>query len=248
MRLFIYDGRGAVAALDIRGPVVTVDDFKEAEHPRVRKGSHGGEFTSKGSEGGTGSTSTAKIRGKPVTISKASQRAFTGIQKMTRTQMSKQEAGALGENVAVAYMKSAGYKDSGPVNTEIKNFPVDLIQDHELIEVKTGLVSNGERAQQWRATIGQPGRAETAWLRKATPKQKAKFNAKKKKEIIARKEKVIREFSQRAGKKFKGKTVTLILDLDTNTADVFVFDGFHSRIGWSSPEAEKAYVGSYKWR
>src|SRR5208282_2069144 len=138
--------------------------------------------------------------------------------------------------------------DAGPVNSEQKNFPVDLIQDHELIEVKTGLVSNGSAAQQWRATIGQPGKVESEWLKTASKDEKRIHNARKKAAIMERKAAVMKEYSRRTGKKFAGKTVTLIIDPDTGTADVHVFDGFHHRIGWNSDAARAGYRGSFAYQ
>jgi len=49
------------------------------------------------------------------------------------------------------------------------------------------------------------------------------------------------------GRPVKPVTVGVILNPDTKTADVFRFNGFHARIGWNSPQAQKAYVGSYKY-
>ncbi len=41
--------------------------------------------------------------------------------------------------------------------------------------------------------------------------------------------------------------MTVILDHDRKTADVYEFDGFHPRIGWNSAEAKAGYRGSYTY-
>jgi len=42
--------------------------------------------------------------------------------------------------------------------------------------------------------------------------------------------------------------VAVIVDHDRRIADVYRFDGFHSRIAWNSEQAKKGYVGSYRYR
>jgi hypothetical protein len=175
-------------------------------------------------------------------------RAYTGKQIVTKTQLSKQETGAIGEAVITNFLKQfGGIPDARPLNMKESNFPVDMIGDHELIEVKTGLVSNGASAQKWRATIGQPGKAEAAWLAKAKPEEKAAWNQKKMQAIMDRKMAVLDEYKKKYGAKVQGKTVTAIINPDTKTADLFQYDGFHLHIRWNNDEAKKAYVGSYQY-
>lgn len=174
-------------------------------------------------------------------------RAFSGKQVETETTMSKQAAGALGEKIALAYLQKEGMTDARALNVGQSNFPVDAVGDHELIEVKTGLVSNGPGAQQWRATIGQPGPKETAWLKTASAEDKRVWNEAKQAAIIDRKNEAVKEFSQRLGQPIAGKTLTLIINPDTKTADVHMFDGFHSRIGWNSEQAKAAYKGTFSY-
>lgn len=182
-----------------------------------------------------------------VKLKPSKDRAFEGKQKPVKTKLTKQEAGALGEAVVISYLRSAGVPDAQALNLEANNFPVDLVGDHQLVEVKTGLVSNGPSAQQWRATIGQPGIKETEWLKKASAEEKRKWNARKQAAIIARKQKVVRDYSKKLGTKIKPYTMTTIINPDTKTVDVYRFKGFHSRIAWRSDEAKKAYVGSFKY-
>jgi len=196
--------------------------FRESEHPRDEDG----KFT----EGGGG-----------VKLSRTKDRAFTGKQVATKTTLSKQQAGALGERIIRQHINAQ------PLNMKAANFPVDMISGNNLIEVKTGLVSNGPSAQKWRATIGQPGKAETEWLKTASPDAKAAWNAEKMKAIMQRKQNALRTLSKETGRKLKPMTVTTIINPDTKTADVFQFEGFHLHIRWGSDETKKAYVGSYRY-
>jgi hypothetical protein len=85
------------------------------------------------------------------------------------------------------------------------------------------------------------------WLKSATAEEKAAANAWKQEQIHKRKEEMIAEVSRRIGKKIKGRTMTVILNHDTKTADLYSFDGFHDRIGWNSEAAQKAYIGSVNY-
>lgn len=197
--------------------------------------------------GGAGGGKLASTKAGVGKLKKSKERAFSGESVETKTKLSKQEAGAIGEQVVIEHLKAQGLKDARALNTRQANFPVDLVQNHDAIEVKTGLVSNGESAQQWRATIGQPGKKETEWLRKASPEAKKKHNLKKQQAILDRKQAALKEISKEVGRKVKGKTMTTIINPDTRTVDVYEFDGFHLRIPWNSPQAKSAYVTSYKY-
>jgi hypothetical protein len=133
------------------------------------------------------------------------------------------------------------------MNSKHNNFPVDLVQDHSVIEVKAGLVSNSSTAQHWRATIGKPGKEETAWLKTASSEAKRAWNKKKEQAILQRKEQAAKSISKVLGKQVKARTMTVILNPDNKTADLFEFKGFHLRIRWDSPAVKKAYVGSFKY-
>jgi hypothetical protein len=229
------------------------DAFEEAKHPRAKTGSHAGEFA-KGQGGGGSKAKPDKPPSKakeqpPVTLTPTKQRAWTGRPNPNASRLGKQEAGRVGEQIAQSFVRSlgAGRDDARPLNEERANFPVDMIGDHELYEVKTGQVSNSAAAAQWRATIGQPSPSEAAWLKKASPLAKAKHNAEKSDKIMARKFQVVQDYSAKVGRPIKAKTVTLILNPDTKTADVFMFDGFHRRIAYNSEQAKAGYVGSYNY-
>lgn len=178
---------------------------------------------------------------------KAPSRVFAGKSVETAERLSKQQAGALGENIVLEYLHMTGFKDAAHVNEKQKNFPVDAFQDHSLIEIKTGQVSNGESAQHWRATIGEPGEEEKAWLRTATPEEKRLHNEQKAQAIIDRKWAALKAYTKATGQKVTGRTYTVILNPDAHTADVFHFPGFHSRIAWDSRQAAKGYVGTFRY-
>jgi hypothetical protein len=183
-----------------------------------------------------------------VALEKSNERAFAGRQVETITQLSKLETGSLGEEIAVAYFRDhVGIKDVRSINVGRNNAPVDAVGDHTAIEIKTGLVSNSKSAQQWRATIGQPGKEETEWLRKASREEKATWNEKKAQAILDRKIAALKELSKELGVNMKPKTVGVIIHADRRKADIYVFDGFHHRIGWTSDLAKKSYVGTYSY-
>lgn len=174
-------------------------------------------------------------------------RAFDG-KPVETAKISKQDAGKIGENIILAHLHAEGFKDARPLNTKQNNYAIDAVQDHETIEIKTGQVSNGAGAQQWRLTIGEPGKKEKEALKKMSPAQKAKWNARKQKEIHDRKAKALGEIGKELGHPVKAATMTVLLDPGKKVADVYRFDGWHDRIGWNSEEAKKAYVGTYHYQ
>lgn len=182
-----------------------------------------------------------------VTVKPSKTKAFDGEVKQTKNTLSRLEAGALGEKLVTAYLQHGGLKDARTLNIKVNNFPIDLVADHGVIEVKTGQVSNSKSAQQWRATIGQPGKKETEWLKKATPEQKRAHNEKKAQAILERKQQALADLSQVAGKKIKAYTYGVIINPDTKRADLYRFNGFHLRIGWNTPQAAKGYLGSVSY-
>ncbi len=183
-----------------------------------------------------------------IALTATSKRAFDGESVPVTKTMSKLATGELGENLIINYLRQQGMTDARHLNAKITNFPVDLVQDHGAIEVKTGLASNGKTAQQWRATIGQPGKEETEELKHMSPEDKRAHNQLKQEAILERKTKAINQLSKELGHKVKGSTMTTIINPDTKTVDIYRFQGFHLRIPWNSPEAKKAYIGSFKYK
>jgi hypothetical protein len=222
--------------------------LKGALLSRLEKGDlEGHPFRGNQWTSGEGGGAAQKTVDTGIKLSSVKDRAWSGSEIATKTSMSKLETGELGERILTQYLQDQGKADARPLNAKTSNFPVDLIQNHGVIEVKTGLVSNGKSAQQWRATIGQPGKQESAWLKKASPEAKAKWNERKAAEIIARKEAAVKQISKEVGRAVKGETMAVIINPDKKTADIFKFDGFHSRIGWKSPEAQRGYIGTVKY-
>jgi len=174
-------------------------------------------------------------------------RVFNGQPVELSNTPSKLEVGKLGEQIVTQYLKDQGFKDARSLNINLNNFPIDLVQDHQAIEVKAGLVSNGPSAQKWRATIGQPGKKEQAWLKTASDTAKAKWNQKKMQAILDRKQAALKQLSKEFGRNVKGSTMTVIINPDKKQADLFRFSGFHLHIRWNSDAAKKAYVGTFKY-
>jgi hypothetical protein len=125
---------------------------------------------------------------------------------------------------------------------------VDIIHDHNLVEVKGGLVSNTKGAEQWRLTIGQPGKDETREMRKLSKSKLAEYNKHKQDLIPKRKQAILKAYKTATGKTIEAKTMTVILHPDKNLADIYAFKGWHQRIGWKNPIVEKAYVATVKFK
>lgn len=237
--------------------------FEEGKHPRGQPdnagkfgpggghGSGGGRREkpsskpakpSKGKQTASAATAESGIKVKP-----AKGRAFSGKPVPVKNPISKQEAGRIGEEVVIGWLKSRGLTDARHMNLDRNNFPIDLVQDHAVIEVKTGLVSNSEGAQQWRLTIGEPGKKEKEWLATASPEEKAAWNERKQQMIHERKKGALAALSKELGVKVKARTITVLLNPDTKMADIHVFDGWHDRIGWKSELAKQSYKTSVSY-
>jgi len=218
---------------------VESDAKYNADQPREEGGPDGGQWTSGGGGGEAGSG---------LSIKPNKTRAWAGEPVASKVKLSKLETGSIGEQVTIAYLKSQGFKDARTANIGRNNFPFDVVQNHDAIEVKSGLASNGKSAQQWRATIGQPGAKESAWLAKASKEDKAAWNAKKAQMILKRKEEAVRNVAKELkAKKMGSRTIATIINPDTKTVDLYEFKGFHLRIPWGSKEAQAAYRGSFKY-
>jgi hypothetical protein len=197
-----------------------------------------------GSPGSTGGQ-YASLPSIKVTVVK--ERAWKGEPARVRVKPSKHAVGILGEQVLVSYMRQHGYPDAETLNLGRNNFPLDIIYDHEVVEVKTGLASNGPTAQHWRQTIGEPGESEKAWLARARPDAKRRWNERKQRAIHERKVAAVRALERKAGRSLRVKTITFIIHPDRKLADMYVFHGLHDRIMWESPEARSAYVRTLKY-
>lgn len=183
----------------------------------------------------------------PFKLTTSAKRAFFGQPVPLKNPISKQEAGRIGEQIVIAYWRDSGMKNVRYPSLNRRNFPIDLIHDSACIEVKTGLVSNSPGAQKWRMTIGEPGKKEKVWLEAASSEEKAEWNQRKQRAIHDRKRKELVKLSKKVGKKLDAKTVTVLLNSDTRTVDIFEFDGWHDRIAWNSETAKMAYKGSFRY-
>lgn len=180
-------------------------------------------------------------------IKPTTERAYHGKQESSRKSIAKHETGAIGERIVMHHLKRTGHKGVHILNSEKNNYPVDLATRHHLVEVKTGHASNHPGTHRWKATIGQPGKKESEWLKKAHPDAKRKWNEKKSKAIMERKHAALKEHSKKHGVKMTGKTYGVILHHDRKVADVHEFEGFHHSIGWKHPSVAKRHVASYKY-
>lgn len=234
--------------------------FEEGKHPRGFGGKFGhGTGTKKTAPTGNraarikAAATPAPAAGKVVTkearlrLTRVAQRVFTGQPVPHKVSLTKGETGEHGEAIALAYLRSIGLKDARSTNMSTNNFPIDIIAGKYLVEVKAGLAGNGKDAQKWRSTIGEPGKAEKAALAAMTPQEKLKHNAQKRQACLDRKRKVMADYEKSLGHKFKSRMITMILNPETRSVDIHDHSDFHSRIGWNSPEAKTAYVGSFKY-
>lgn len=228
-------------------------------HEHRGKGKGGGQFAPKG-QGGAGAESAKKkgvdakakptyhpgsAHGSSVSITTSKQRAFNGKDPIAlKNPLTKQETGRVGEAIVLAYLKSQGFDDAKPMNSGATNFPIDMIEDHRPTEVKAGLASNGRKAQQWRLTFSKETKTEIEAYDKMDEGERAEWNAEKQKRIKERKQAVISDLEKKYGKPIHPRTVTVVINPDTQTADIYAFDGFHDRIDWQSDLAKKSYVGS----
>lgn len=204
--------------------------------------SGGGAAETPKKAGGVKAQAEAIVKGK---VKETTERAFTGTPRGTK--IGKQLAGAIGELVIIAHLKDLGFHDAKEMNLDRNNFPIDIIQDHETIEVKTGQSSNNPKSQHWRLTIGEPGKEEKEWLKTASPEEKREWNQAKQKAIHDRKMKELKGLEGELGHPIKAATYTVILNHDTKTADIYKFDGWHDSIPWKSEQAKKGYVRSVKY-
>lgn len=191
----------------------------------------------------------AIVKGK---ITPTKQRAFDG--KQSGKPIDIHLAGAIGEEIIIAHLKSIGYDDadytSSFIGSDNNNIAFDLIHDHQLVEAKTGQTSNANGV--WALKYdGRFNKIQEANFAKMTPenmaKAKKKINAAKVKAIHDRKQAFADAMQKKLGYKIKTGMITVIINHDTKTADLYQFDGLHDRIGWNSELAKSAYLKSVKY-
>ncbi len=172
---------------------------------------------------------------------------FVGPPVELKAKLTKKEVGEFGEALAIRYLNFMGFDGVTSLNYKRNNFPLDLFNGYEVIEVKTGLVSNTKSAQQWRNTFGSPGKREAAWLETISSEEKWDWNKTKEQKILERKLAAVSDFSKKTGQEIQGSTLAMILNPDLAAVDIYKFEGFHSRIGWNSDVAKTGYVGSFRY-
>lgn len=172
-------------------------------------------------------------------------RVWTGEQHEGEATVNKLETGAIGEGIVMDVLTQLHAVPFGTVNVSVNNAPFDVSGDSLAVEVKTGLATNGKSAQHWRATIGQPGKAETELLKQMTPEEKRAHNERKMQAILDRKHALLHKMSEEAGREIHPMTMGLILSGDGKRADVFAFDGFHLRLPWNKYATPEHFLGTY---
>lgn len=222
-------------------PSIILDDTTEdadwiklvyPEKGEVQKHTPGGVEHDQSRHAGSRGTSTGRV--------------WTGEQQPKAEKLTKLKTGEIGEQVAMQALEDKLGAEFKTVNVGVNNAPIDVIGDHTAVEVKAGLASNGKSAQQWRATIGQPGVAERAALKQMTPDEKRAHNKRKQAAILERKKEMVNEFSEKMGTPVKPATVGVILSPDGTKADVFMVPGFHLNLQWRSHATDDNYLGTYE--
>lgn len=173
-------------------------------------------------------------------------RVWTGEQQPKKgASLTKVGAGKIGEKIAAkAATKHFGGKFEF-LNVNVNNSPIDMWNRKVAIEVKTGIASNNSSNQAWRATIGEPWKAEQESLDKMSPGKKKNYNAGKRKKILERKHNLLAKLSRKNGSSVKGYTMGVILSPGGRRGDVYLFKGFHPSLLWSKYATDKFYLGTY---
>jgi hypothetical protein len=176
------------------------------------------------------------------------QRVWQGKrQEPTRTRLSRSEVGKRGEALAAKALSDVYDAEFVSLNEGINNAPLDMGGDHRAVEVKTGLVTNTSRALHWRATIGQPGKAETELIRSMTREQKREHNLYKQQQIMERKYNMLSKMSELIGAKVEPITIGIILSEDGSRGDVYEIPDFHLRLSWKDYATDEYYIGTYDY-
>jgi len=233
-----------IGMLERRGAII-IDEYKPATYMKLKDCA---VFTFKG---GPGSGHHGHL-GRPGKIGGSlpadGQRVWQGErQEPTRKRLSKLEVGERGEALAARVLSEIYDAEFISLNEGINNAPLDMGGDHRAVEVKTGLVTNTSTALHWRATIGQPGKAETELIRSMTREQKREHNLYKQQQIMKRKYDMLSGMSELVGAKVEPITIGIILSEDGSRGDVYEIPGFHLRLTWKDYATDEYYVGTYDY-
>jgi phage-related protein (TIGR01555 family) len=219
------------------------DAFNPDLHPHQPQGQEtGGEFAPKG----TGTTGKRVDAG--LNLKQVSTRAWNGEPATVQRPMARGDTGNLGESIALAYLQQIeGHVDAVIHGLGHKEKATDILAGRYLIEVKAGLASNQRSSMSWANKEGEPGEAEKQWRKTASREEIADLGKRRQADRMERKNKRIKELSKELGVKLQPKTLTMIIHPDTRTADIHLFDGYHTAIGWKSPQTPKAYIGTFHY-
>lgn len=160
-------------------------------------------------------------------------------------QLSKQESGALGENIIVSHLRKIGHKDAVLLNEGNPSYPFDIIYDHTLVEAKTGLASNQLNAAKWSINFGLPSKKLRARIKKMSPAKKKRYYEKAYAKIIAAKLKVKAEYERRTGKPIRIASMGVILNPATKAADIYEWDGIKKQTRWLN--VQDRYKGTVRY-
>lgn len=207
----------------------------------LKGGAGSGNFNHAGVPGKVGGSAPGGGHGS------ASNRVWEGKQHaQAESKLSKLEVGHAGEKLAMQVLSEKMGVPFGTLNVGVNNAPIDVGGDHTAVEVKTGLATNGSTAQHWRATIGQPGKAEAELISQMSSEEKRQHNAYKYEQIMKRKNDMLAELTKQAGgEEVKPLTVGIILSADGKRGDVYMIPGFHLRLPWKDYATDEYYAGSY---
>lgn len=231
------------------GSEFTADAVMEA----LKGGDGSGNFGHRGRPGERGGSlpKGVTVAGAPVDITRKAPnrldaKVWNGEPEQAESTLSKLQTGAIGEQLAMDLLTDQHGVPFGTVNQGVNNAPFDVVGNGFAVEVKTGMATNGKSAMHWRATIGQPGKAEQEALKQMTAEQKRAHNKWKEEEILKRKHALLDRMSQEAGKEIQPLTIGIILSADGKRADVYRFEGFHLRLPWPKYATADYYVGSFE--
>lgn len=205
-----------------------------------------------GKAGGAGDKMAARAKRIVGKIRPTKERAFTG--RAEGGKIDSRLAGAIGEEILIQHLKGLGYADAATTSEFLgdshNNLAFDLIHDHHLIEAKTGQANNPDG--KWVLKYdGRFTKKQEAKFARMTPEKvvaaKKKINAAKVKAIHARKAAFIARMNKELGYEIGAGMMTVIINPDTRTADIYQFDGLHDRIPFKSEMARAAHVGSVKY-
>jgi len=177
---------------------------------------------------------------------------FTGEPKRHGVTLTKNETQAVSERLAIEYLRSQGFKDARPIKPSGRNnYPVDIVYDSRVVEVKGGDIAASKKAQQWRLTQGEPNRREKEAFKHVAAEDRRRYGGLKQDRIFARKQLAQQQIERVLGRKVTFETITMVVDaksLSSGVADIYKFEGLHKRIGWNSPEAQTGYKKSLVYK